>query len=146
MPRVLIYKVVHFSYIFTFGRSKNKIENIEKFYPLLSKFNDVIFVEWSVQDILKVSLFSTSEVADTCSTSVVTPYLLTVEKFFLEWSTYPDCTDGILHCLPLLFDVGEKLALYVWYVLLITCSFILMKLTCDAILDLFLNLFSLVFF
>ena len=93
------------------------MENIEKFYPLLSKCNDAIVVERSVQDILKASLFSTSEVADACSTSVVTPYLLTAEKNLLALSTYPDCTDGILYCLPLLFDVGEDLVLYVRYVL-----------------------------
>ena len=38
------------------------MENIEKFHPLLSKCNDAIVVERSVQDILKDSLFSTSEV------------------------------------------------------------------------------------
>ena len=119
---VLIYKVVRFSYIFTFGRSKNKMENIEKFYPLLSKCNDAIVVERSVQDILKASLFSTSEVADACSTSVVTPYLLTVEKHLLALSAYPDCIDGILYCVPLLFEVGENFVLYVRYVLLIAFS------------------------
>ena len=62
MPWVLKYKVVRFSYIFTFGWSKNKMENIEKFHPLLSKCNDPIFVERSVQDILKAFLFSTCEV------------------------------------------------------------------------------------
>ena len=56
------------------------MENIQKFHPLLSKYNDAIVVEKSVQDILKVSLFSTREVADACSTSVVTPYLLTAEE------------------------------------------------------------------
>ena len=56
------------------------MENIEKFHPLLSKCNDANIVGRSVQDILKVSLFSTSEMADACSTSVVTPYLLTAEK------------------------------------------------------------------
>ena len=96
------------------------MENIEKFYPLLSKCNDAIVVERSVQDILKASLFSTSEVADACSTSVVTPYLLTAEKNLLALSTYPDCTDGILYCLPLLFDEVGGLVLYVRYVLLIT--------------------------
>ena len=95
------------------------MENIEKFHPLLSKCNDAIVVERSVQDILKASLFLTSEVADACSTSVVTPYLLTVEKNLLALSTYPDCTDGILYRLPLLFDVGEDLLLYVRYVLLV---------------------------
>ena len=126
------------------------MENIEKFHPLLSKCNDAIVVERSVPDILKASLFSASEVADTCSTSAVTPYLLTAEKNLLALSTYPHCTYGILYCLPLLFDVGEDFVLYVRYVLLIaffiTCSFILMKLTCYLILDLFLNLVSLVFF
>ena len=78
------------------------MENIEKFHPLLSKCNDAIVVERSVQEKLKASLFSTSEVADA-----------------LALSTYPDCTDGILYCLPLLFDVGEDLVLYVRYVLLI---------------------------
>ena len=37
------------------------MENIQKFHPLLSKCNDAIVVEKSVQDILKVSLFSTRE-------------------------------------------------------------------------------------
>ena len=59
------------------------MENIEKFYPLLSKCNDAIVVERSVQDILKASLFSTSELVDACNTSVVTPYLLTAEKNLL---------------------------------------------------------------
>ena len=61
------------------------MENIEKFHPLLSKCNDAIVVERSVQDILKASLFSTSEVADACSTSVVTPYLLTSGKKFTSF-------------------------------------------------------------
>ena len=95
------------------------MENIEKFYPLLSKYNDAIVVERSVQDILKASLFSAREVADACSTSVVTPYLLTAEKNLLALSTYPDYSDGILYCLPLLFDVGEDLVLYIRYVLAI---------------------------
>ena len=95
------------------------MENTEKFYPLLSTCSDAIVVERSVQDILKTSLFSTSEVADACSTSVVTPYLLTLEKNLLALSTYPDCTDGILYRLPLFFDVGKDLVLYVRYVLLI---------------------------
>ena len=95
------------------------MENIEKFHPRSSKCNDAIVVERSVQDIIKASLFSTSEVADSCSTSVVTPYLLTVEKNLLALSTYPVCTDGILYCLPLLFDVGEDVVLYVRYVSLI---------------------------
>ena len=59
------------------------------------------------------------EVADACSTSVVTPYLLTAEKNLLALSTYSDCTDGMLYRLPLLFDVDEDLVLYVRYVLLI---------------------------
>ena len=54
---------------------------------------------------------------DRCSTSVVTPYLLTAEKELVALSTYPECTDFILYCLPLLFDVGEDLLLYVRYVL-----------------------------
>ena len=95
------------------------MENIQKFHPLLSKCNDAIVGERSVQGILKASLFSTREVADACSTSVATPYLLTAEKHLLALSTYPDCTDGILYGLPLLFDVGEDLVLYVRYVLLI---------------------------
>ena len=95
------------------------MENIEKFHPLLSKCNDAIVVERSVQDILKASLFSTSEVADACSTSVVTPYLLTAGKNLQVLSTYLDCRDGILYCLPLLFHAGEDLLLYVRYVLLI---------------------------
>ena len=59
------------------------MENIEKFYPLLSKCNDAIVVERSVQDILKASLFSTSEMVDASNTSLVTPYLLTTEKNLL---------------------------------------------------------------
>ena len=82
MPWVLIYKVVHFSYIFSFGWSKNKMEHIANFHRLLSKCNNVIVVEKSVQDILKTSLFWTSEVADACSTSVASPYLLKAEKRF----------------------------------------------------------------
>ena len=85
----------------------------------MSKWNDAKIVGRSVQNILKASLLSTSEVADACSTSVVTLYLLTAEKQFLALSTYPDSADGISYCLPLLFDVGEDLALYVRYVLLI---------------------------
>ena len=54
---------------------------------------------------------------DRCSTSVVTPYLLTAEKKLLALLTYPNCTDFILYCLQLLFDVGEDLLLYVRYVL-----------------------------
>ena len=150
MPWVLIYKVVHFSYILSFGWSKNKMEHIANFHPLLSKCNNVIVVERSVQDILKTSLFWTSEVADACSTSVVSPYLLKAEKkftsiinlsglhrrhfilsaiaFWCRWRPCIVCKVCITHCF------------------FITCSFILMKLTCDAILDLFLNLVSLVFF
>ena len=81
------------------------MENIEKFHLLLSKCNDAVVVERSAQDILKASLFSTSEVADACSTSIVPPYLLIAEKNVLALSTYPDCADGILYYLPLLFDV-----------------------------------------
>ena len=92
------------------------MKNIENFHLLLSKCNDAIVVEINVQDILKASLPSTSEVADACSTSVVTPYLLIAEKNLLALSTNSDCTDGILYCLPLLFDVGEDLVLYVRYV------------------------------
>ena len=78
------------------------MENIEKFHPLLSRSNGAIVVERIVQDTPKPSLISTSEVANACSTSVVTPYLLTVETSLLALSTYPDCADGILYCLPLL--------------------------------------------
>ena len=59
------------------------MENIEKLDPLLSKRNDAIVLDRSVQDILKASLFSTSEVADACGTSLVTPNLLTAEKNLL---------------------------------------------------------------
>ena len=48
------------------------MENIEKFHLFLSKRNDEVVVETSVHDILKASLFSTSEVENSCSTSVVT--------------------------------------------------------------------------
>ena len=127
------------------------MEDIEKFHPLLSKCNDAIVVERSVQNILEASLFSTSEVADACRTSVVTPYLLTAKKNLLALSTYPDFTDGILYCLPLLFDVGEELVLYVRYVLLIVFYFVFFyldetDLCVIAILDLYLNLVSLLFF
>ena len=91
------------------------MENIEKLHPLLKR-NDAIVVERSVQDILKASLFSTSEVAHACSTSMVTPYLLTAGKNFLALSIYPDCANGILYCLPLLSDVSQDLVLYVRYV------------------------------
>ena len=40
------------------------MEKIEKFHPLLSKCNDAIVADRSVQDILKASLFSTNKVAD----------------------------------------------------------------------------------
>ena len=74
------------------------MENIEKSHPLLPKCNDAIVFERSVQDILKASLFSTSEVADACSTSVVTPYLITAEKNLLALSTYPNQTVFYIAC------------------------------------------------
>ena len=74
------------------------MESIEKSHPLLPKCNDAIVVERSVQDILKASLFSTSEVADACSTSVVTPYLITAEKNLLALSTYPNQTVFYIAC------------------------------------------------
>ena len=94
------------------------MENIKKYHPLLSKCNDATDVKGSVQDIVKI-LFWTNKVADVCSTPVVTPYLLAEEKSLLALLAYPNCTDGVLYCLPYLFDVSEDLVLYVRYKLLI---------------------------
>ena len=58
---------------------------------------------------LKYLLFSANEVADVCSTSVVKLYLLAVEKSLLALLAYLHCTDGVLYCLPYLFDVSEDL-------------------------------------
>ena len=60
------------------------MKNIAKFHPLLSRCNDTVIVLTSIQHMLKASLFSTNEVADTCSTSVVKPYYLTAEKKFIS--------------------------------------------------------------
>ena len=59
------------------------MKNIEKFHPLLSRCNDTVIVLTSIQYILKASLFSTNEVTDVCSTSVVKSYYLTAEKNLL---------------------------------------------------------------
>ena len=44
-----------------------------------------------------------------------TPHLLVAEKLLLNLATYPNCTDGILYSIPLIFEVNGEIVLYLRY-------------------------------
>ena len=135
MPWVVTDKVVCFSYIFTFRRSKIKMENIEKFHSLLPKFNDVIVVErhtesffifnkWSGRSLQHVSSYtllvnSRKRISSIINLSGVHRlyFILFAIVIWCRWRPFVVCKVCITHCF---FN---------------TCSFILMKLTCAWILE-----------
>ena len=50
------------------------------------------------------------------SKSNITPQLFTGEKHLLSLSSYPDCTEGILYSMPLLYQKNNRTTLFVRYV------------------------------
>ena len=124
MRWVVTDKVVCFSYIFTFRWSKIKMENIEKFHPLLSKFNDVIAVERSGRSLQHVSSYPLLVNSRKKITSIINLsglhrlyFILFAIVIWCRWRPSVVCKVCITHCF---FN---------------KCSFILMKLTCAWILE-----------
>ena len=87
---------------------------------VVNQFNDIlgccvsaVKLENLIQSVIKDAIFCDYMCGK--DASMVTPHLLVAEKNLLTLSSYPDCTDGIIYALPLVFDVNDEKYLYVRY-------------------------------
>ena len=90
---------------------------------IISKCDNAMKLQSSIDDILSPNI--QTESSDK-SKSNITPQLITGEKNLLLLSSYPDCTEGILYSMPLIYQKNDRTVLFVRYILVFLmqcCSF-----------------------
>lgn len=83
---------------------------------IISMCDDAMKLQSAIDDILVENIQTQSSDK---SKSNITPQLITGEKNLLLLSSYPDCTEGILYTMPLLYKKNNRTVLFVRYSMLI---------------------------